>query len=221
MVSVFISARGRRITVDNLAISDSPLANISLTSRGYPMKRFSRVLTSSILSVLLLGGVASAVDGSSITNTGPGSNNSITTNSNCSTTVTNSTTIDGSNTNQQNSQTGGTTGTNTTSSGNTSTGSASNTNTSVTDVTVNNSTNPGCNPQATTTPTPSGGQVEGASTTAVGGQGGATLSDAQVQAPVGGVGAGNGGLSSSIFIGSILSGAVGLYRLRKQKSLNI
>lgn len=174
------------------------------------MKPVSRVVACSVISALMLGGVAYAADTGSITNTGPGSNNTITINNSCASTTINSNNIDITNSNHQSSGSGGITSTGNTSSGSISSGSSSNTNSFGVDLTINNSTAPDCSPQAVATPT-SGGQVSGVSTTA-------TIEAAsvtQVDAPVGGVGAGKGGISSSIFAASIFSGALGIYRLRK------
>jgi hypothetical protein len=151
------------------------------------MKRILQSLAVSLLTIGMTGGIAAAATvtcGGSISNTGPGSTNTVS----CVDTENNSVSCDNniviSNDNEQSASSGSAFTTDNTSAGGSTSGSAENSNSTVVAVGAS------CAPVETAAVTPpaggSGGATLGASTVA-GGRGGA-----QVVAPVGGVGAGAG-----------------------------
>jgi len=176
------------------------------------MKKVSSITVGALAGVLLFGAVASATDTGSITNTGPGSTNTITMSDRCSLDVTNTTTVDVTNNNPRSAGSGDATNDGNTSGGNAQSGSAGNTSTTNVGVNVTNGPVTDCNVSQPTNPGNGGGEVNAPTG---GGRGAGQVSGAQVQAPVGGVGAGGGGLVTSIFTASILSGGLGLYRVKK------
>lgn len=179
------------------------------------MKYVSLVSISAVATTVLLGSSAYAATTGTITNTGPGSNNTITVNEDCSAIITNTNTISITGSNSQTSSSGSTTSGGNTTGGSATSGSSTNSNSYTVDLNIHNATPEVC-VKPTVTPEENGGQVGGTSTT-VGGRGGAQIAANQVQAPVGGVAAGAGGLTYGILSTSMLSGGYGLYRLRKQR----
>ncbi|GEM_PF-1862408 len=172
------------------------------------MKKISSVITATLFATLLFAGVAQAQSSCTISGpTGPNSNNQCVNNHSTTCTVTNTNTVNTSNTNSQTSSSGSTNNSGNTSGGGATSGSASNSNSTNTNVSI---TNGGCAPSTTSTPpgstTPEGGTVSGVSTS--------TEAD-QVSAPVGGVGAGVGGMTVPLLGTSIVSIALGFQRLRK------
>lgn len=130
------------------------------------MKRKIISLLGTVAGCIVLSGVASAqsVD---ISNTGPGSNNTVTSTSSSTTTCTSTNQVQVTNTSQQGSSSGSSNTSGNTTGGSATSGSASNSNTASTSVTANG----GCT-LASTTPEPetpgggSGGEVLGETTTA-------------------------------------------------------
>ncbi len=151
------------------------------------MKRVLQGLATSLVTIGLMGGVAAATTtcNGTITNTGPGSTNTITCDDtqNQNVSCDNNLIVDNSNHQSANSGQAFTTGN--TSGGNATTGNSENSNTTSVDVHIGDA----CALVATAVTPPaggSGGVTLGASTTAA-------AKAAQVVAPVGGVGAGAGG----------------------------
>lgn len=159
------------------------------------------------MSLMSFGGVAAAQSNDNINNTGPGSTNVIDHSNNNSCDVNNDTDVDLNNNNPQDSNSGNVDNNNNTSSGNSNSGNSGNSSNTDVNVDVNNS---GCcntcNTSTSQQPGQGGGEVQAA-----------TTSNPQVQAPKGGVGAGEGGLASTAAVAAITvaSGAVGGLRLRK------
>lgn len=159
------------------------------------MKRFIQILAAATVSCGLMAGVASAdtITCGNISDTGPGSHNSIncTDDQNNSVTCNNNVVVD--NTNDQTATSGGAFTTDNTNSGNANSGDADNNNNVV--VTLGAS----CAPVSVATATP---------TTPAGGQGSAapavTAPAAQVVAPAGSVHAGAGGAPTKVSAASML-----------------
>jgi len=142
------------------------------------MKRLLKILAAAILGAGLFTGAASA---QSISNTGPGSTNTITNSQNCNASVTNNNNVSVSGSNNQNASSGNATNTGNTSGGNSSSGNASNNNSTSINFGINNGTagvpclpgtnNPGNGGGNTPNPidngTGGGGNVLGDSTTRI------------------------------------------------------
>ncbi len=178
------------------------------------MYKLTRIALGAASCFMLFGGTAAAQ--TSITNTGPGSNNTVTQTSTNNCTVTNNNTVTATNSNPQSSTSGTANTSGNTSGGSATSGSSSNTSNNSTNAFINNLN--GCAPAAATAAavTTSQPQVQSAATT--GGQGAAEVMAAQVSAPVGAVSAGAPndaalllGLSSS----TLLTGSVAAFRIRK------
>lgn len=167
------------------------------------------------LSCLLFSGSASAADCSIIGPTGPGSNNQCTDNTRCDITVGNTNSIDVSNDNTQSSSSGGGATAGNTNGGSASSGGASNNGTTSVNIGITNGQPPLCNPAATpgsstnppTQPSNTNGRIAGSRT--------AAATNAQVDAPQGGVSAGSGGQAAPLLATSILAAAVGAGRIRR------
>jgi hypothetical protein len=176
------------------------------------MKKVTSIVTAAIAGVIFVGASASAVTTGSISNTGPGSTNTISISDQFSCRVTNDNDIDVTNDNQQNAGSGNATTSGNTTGGNAQSGSAANTN--VTDVGINITNGPVCVTAQPAVPgQPTAPPVEGGR--GAGQVGGVGVTTAQVAAPAGGVGAGAGGLSTSILAAGAVSTGIGLYRLKK------
>ena len=111
------------------------------------MNKILQIATTSVVSLALMGGVAAA---DTISNTGPGSDNSIVHNNTSNCTVDNNNNVDVNNQNNQNSNSGNASGNDNTTGGNSQSGDASNTSSSTTNVNINNH---GCDPSVTSTTT--------------------------------------------------------------------
>lgn len=147
------------------------------------MKKLLRMLAASALCAGLITGAASAQ--SSITNTGPGSNNTITHNNSCDSTVNNDTDIDVNVDNDQDADSGNATNNDNTSGGNSQSGDASNDSSIDVNLDVNNNSGNACAPASDTTTPPSGGSGGGetlGSTTPVGGRGAVLAAGTQIAA---------------------------------------
>lgn len=163
-----------------------------------------------LLGAMFLSGSIASAASSSISNTGPDSRNIITHQNSNTCKVNNNNNVNIQNNNSQSSNSGNASVSGNTSGGNATSGSASNSSSSSTNVNINNS---GCGtvsvnkPPVTSKPEGGMGAVKGAATQAA----------PQVQAPVGGVGAGVGSLSSLIAVAfaSLVSGTFGVVRLAK------
>lgn len=180
------------------------------------MKMVSFVLAVLLSTTLLLSGNVYALDSCVISNTGPGSTNECELDDDFKCEVKNDTEIDFDNDSDQNAGSGDASVDGNTSGGSATSGSASNSNSTQVEIDVTNG-NP-CLPTTTTTtpPTPpeggrGAGQVSGASTVA-GGRGAGVQ---QVAAPVGGVGAGAGGMALPAVVVSLLTAAVGARHLHR------
>ena len=171
------------------------------------MRGMISILAVLVMSPLLFTSAASAAT-CSISNTGPDSNNTCTVNGGTTCSVSNNNTINVSNNNSQTSGSGDADVTGNTTGGSATSGSASNTSSTSVDLGV---TNGGCNPQVTVTPPPAGGRGGGQTLAATAGKGAGQVTTT----PVGGVGAGAGGLATSILGLSAVSTFAGIYRLRK------
>jgi hypothetical protein len=176
------------------------------------MKKLKSTAAGAIAIALIFGGTAFAE--ADISNTGPGSTNEIDISERCDIDVDNDTDIDVDNNNPQDAESGDGSVSGNTSGGGAQSGNAGNNSSTNIDLNVTNGNILDCNAQQPTTPgnnggenNNGGGQVSGVKTE--------TPARAQVQAPTGGVGAGSGGLSTVVLSVSMLSGIVGLYRLRK------
>ena len=111
------------------------------------MSKILQIASASVVSLALMGGVAAA---DTISNTGPGSDNSIIHDNTSNCTVNNNNHLDVNNQNNQNSNSGNASGSNNTTGGNSQSGNSSNTSSSTTNVDINNH---GCDPAvASTTP---------------------------------------------------------------------
>ncbi|MEO5499779.1 MAG: hypothetical protein ABIR46_04740 [Candidatus Saccharimonadales bacterium] len=180
------------------------------------MKMVSLVLAVLLSTTLLLSGNVYAADDCAISGTGPGSTNECVVERDCSIDISNDTDIDINNDSDQTSESGDSEVDGNTSGGNASSGGSSNTNSTEVGVEIVNG-GASCEAVVPTTPTtpttPEGGrgagQVSGASTVAGGRGAGAQ----QVAAPVGGVGAGAGGMVLPAVFVSLLTAAVGARRL--------
>jgi len=174
------------------------------------MKKIVSTVAGAVTIALFFGTSAFAA---SISNTGVGSNNSIHISSSQNCTIRNNTNVNISNSNSQSSSSGNASVSGNNSGGNATSGSTSNSSSTNFNLSVNNG-NLLCSPQ-TVTPPPSNGGGGSTQPPSSNGQVSGVSTQSQVQAPVGGVGAGAGGLTNVILSASLLSGALGLYRLRK------
>ena len=110
------------------------------------MKKILSLVSGVALCCAFAGGLASA----QISNTGPGSTNTITNSNSCSSTTTNSNTVTSSNSNTQSGTSGTATNSGNTGSGGSSSGSVSNTGSNSTNVVVENGSASACVPATTT-----------------------------------------------------------------------
>jgi LPXTG-motif cell wall-anchored protein len=147
------------------------------TDRRVKVKKILQMIAGAVASIALMGGVAAAdtVTCGSISNTGPGSTNTITCVDNEENSVSCNNHVVVENSNDQNASSGGAFTTNNTSAGDASSGDASNDNKVVVNIGAS------CAP------------VQTASTTPSGGRGGGEVAAASTAAPAGGAGGGGQG----------------------------
>lgn len=191
-------------------------------------KFFIKLATTLMMSPLILTAGLAYADTGTITNTGPGSTNQVDNSQTCTSTTDNTNSVDVGNNTGQSSSTGGSTSTDNNKAGSATSGSSQNSSSSSTDATITNSSSNPCQ-TATSGGGKGGGQggSGGGSTSSsqpAAGKGGgvaaSSVAQPQVEAPKGGVGAGDGGAvrpyaSLAVLVGSLLAGGVGFRLLRQ------